>query len=166
MIGIQTVKIIKSDSSVYCMLGCSSGPECHWQRNWRLVSTSSRMCGCKRWTLWETFVTDNNNIHSAIWMKLSFLTNMIRVLTLFCNFTTNLNLNLRFDEATAMNSGTFLCGHGVFACLEKHDIFRGSFYIISTQLIQMKWIIMPSKQIWMNCYIWYNNITVKHYGVQ
>ena len=48
-VGVQTVKIIKSDSSVYCMLGCSSGPERHWQRNWRVVSTSSCMWGCKRW---------------------------------------------------------------------------------------------------------------------
>ena len=31
--GIQTVNIIKSDSSVYCMLDCSSGPERHRQRN-------------------------------------------------------------------------------------------------------------------------------------
>jgi len=73
MIGVQTVKIIKSDSSAYCMLVCSSGQERHWQRNWRVVwsvdvfahvwvqslDTLSNFC-------------DNNNIHSAIWMKVSF----------------------------------------------------------------------------------------------
>ena len=67
MIGVQTVKIIKSDSSIYCMLGCSSGPERHWQRSvdvfahlWvQALDTLSNFC-------------DNNNIHSAIWMQLSF----------------------------------------------------------------------------------------------
>jgi len=48
MIDVQTVKIIKSDSIIYSMLGCSSGPERHRQRNWVVVSTSSSMCGCKR----------------------------------------------------------------------------------------------------------------------
>ena len=48
---------------------------------------------------------DNNNIHSAVWMKF-FFTNMMQVLILFGNFMTN--LNFWFPKG---NAATYLkCG--------------------------------------------------------
>jgi len=87
MIGVQTVIIIKSDSSVYGMLGCSSGPEHHWQRNWWVVSTSLRMCApCKRWTLWATFVIITISIQPYEWNFLFF----------FDKYDTSFNFILQF----------------------------------------------------------------------
>jgi len=54
-------------------------PDHHWQCNWRVVWTSSRMCAGKRWKLWATIVT----IFSRMTRDISVFVKCNRIFRLF-----------------------------------------------------------------------------------